>query len=98
MELRFFYHLPPSLKILSDEMKQCRPALKHFLLTNSFNSINIFIGNELKSVCVCARARVHGVRTCVRGAWNSSLHVWSRQLSAILYPLESTKLSTYHIM
>jgi hypothetical protein len=38
-------HLPPSLEILSSEMKQYRPALKQFLLTNSFYSMNIFIGN-----------------------------------------------------
>jgi hypothetical protein len=34
-------------------MKQCRPAWKQFLLRNSFYSVNIFIGNELKCVCVC---------------------------------------------
>jgi len=51
--IKVFNHLPPSLKILSNEMKQCRPALKQFLLTNSFYLMNIFIGNELKCVCVC---------------------------------------------
>jgi hypothetical protein len=40
-------------------MKPCRQALKQLLLTNSFYSMNIFIGNELKCVCggggaVCA--------------------------------------------
>jgi len=43
--IRVINHLPPSLKILSSEMKQCTSASKQFLLTNSFYSMNIFIGN-----------------------------------------------------
>jgi len=64
--IKVLNHLPSCLKISSSEMKQCRPALKQFPLTNSFYSINIFIGNELKCVfmcvCVCDRTGVRGER------------------------------------
>jgi len=48
--IKVFNHLPPRPKILSNEMKECIPALKQFLLTNSFSSMNIFIENDLKCV------------------------------------------------
>ena len=34
--IKVFNHLPNSLKILSDELKQFRPTLKQFLLANLF--------------------------------------------------------------
>lgn len=72
--IKVFNHLTPILKILSNEMKQCRPALKQFLLINLFYSVNILIGNELKCVCACAHARAratwlvseeHGTAVCM---------------------------------
>jgi hypothetical protein len=39
--IRVFNHLPSSLKILSNELKQFRPASKEFLLTNSFCSLEL---------------------------------------------------------
>jgi len=38
--MKVFNHLPHSLKILSNELKQYRPALKQFILTNQFYSLD----------------------------------------------------------
>ena len=37
---KVFNHPPPTLKILSNALKHFRPALKQFLLTNSFYSLD----------------------------------------------------------
>jgi hypothetical protein len=40
MELRVFNHLPPNIKSLSNEVRLLQPALKRFLLSNSFYSLD----------------------------------------------------------
>jgi hypothetical protein len=41
--IKLYIHLPPNIKNLSKEIKLFKPALKRFLLTHSFYSVEEYI-------------------------------------------------------